>query len=306
MRILITGITGQVGGALVARLQDFETIIPANRSVINLAEPDSIAERLDALAPDLIVNSAAYTAVDRAEDETAIAMLVNGIAPGVIADWAAQRQVPLIHFSTDYIFNGKGARPWREEDPPEPLSIYGTSKLAGEDNIRQAGGRHLIIRTSWVYAARGTNFLRTIARLSAERTELRIVNDQVGAPTSAAMIAEATARMIEGGVDSLRLQMEQTDGCVHVAASGEASWYQFAESIVTGLKARGVKLATQRLIAISSGDYPTKALRPNNSRLDLSRLTGVFGITMPHWDVGLARELDILTRQLNTSSAGPR
>ena len=194
-------------------------------------------------------------------------------------------------------------RPWREEDQPEPLSIYGTSKLTGEANIREAKGPHLIIRTSWVYAANGTNFLRTIARLAAERQELRIVNDQIGAPTSAAMIADATTRMIEGGYDSLRRQMQQAAGCVHVAASGEASWFQFAQSIIAGLKTRGVRLATERILPIKSEDFPTKAQRPRNSRLDLNRVRDIFGIVMPSWEIGLARELDILAGELNAAAA---
>ena len=185
MRIVVTGVTGQVGRALVTPLAQLGTVVPADRSVLNLAEPATLAGALDHLAPDLIVNPAAYTAVDRAEDERDLAFTINGEAPGVIAEWAARREVPLVHFSTDYVFNGQGETPWREDSPTGPLSAYGESKLAGEEAIRAANGAYLIVRTSWVYAAQGANFLRTIARLARERTELKIVADQIGAPTSA-------------------------------------------------------------------------------------------------------------------------
>ncbi len=175
MRILVTGVTGQVGGALVARLPPCATVLAADRCVLDLAQPQAIGATLDRLMPDIIFNPAAYTAVDKAEDEPELALRVNAEAPGVMARWAAARDVPLIHFSTDYVFNGSGERAWREDDAPEPLSVYGATKLAGETAIRDAGGASLIVRTSWVYAAEGKNFLRTIARLARERAELRIV-----------------------------------------------------------------------------------------------------------------------------------
>jgi dTDP-4-dehydrorhamnose reductase len=182
MRILLTGVTGQVGAALRASLETLGSVVAADRNLLDLSRPELLAAALDRTAPELVVNRAAYTAVDRAEDERELAFRVNGEAPGVIARWAAGRGVPLVHFSTDYVFDGSGERPWREDDPTGPLSAYGASKLAGEDAIRSAGGPHLIIRTSWVCAAVGSNFLRTIARLTRERRELRIVADQVGAP----------------------------------------------------------------------------------------------------------------------------
>ena len=185
MRVLVTGVTGQVGGALVARLHGEATIVAADRAALDLAAPHAIPHALDRMAPDIIINPAAYTFVDEAEDERELAMRVNGQAPGAIARWAAARAVPFIHFSTDYVFDGSGAKPWREDDPARPLSAYGASKLAGENEIRAAGGCSLIIRTSWVYAAQGDNFLRTIMRLAQERKELRVVADQIGAPTSA-------------------------------------------------------------------------------------------------------------------------
>ena len=298
MRILITGVTGQVGGALIGRLEGLGTIIAADRTTLDLAWPDRIEDALQELAPELIVNPAAYTAVDKAEDETNIAMVVNCAAPGAIARWAAKNDVPLIHFSTDYVFNGAGERPWREDDIPAPLSVYGASKLAGENEINAAAGCSLIVRTSWVYSARGTNFLRTIARLARERAELRIVADQVGAPTSAALIADALGQMIEGGLGNLRNRIATARGYVHLAASGETSWHVFAQAIIDGLRARGAKLAVERVIPIRTDDYPTKARRPHNSRLCLARLHQVFGISPLEWECALAPELDVLRSEM--------
>jgi dTDP-4-dehydrorhamnose reductase len=298
MRILVTGVTGQVGGALVARLNGLGTVVPANRAMLDLTQSAGLARALDDLAPDLIVNPAAYTAVDKAEDERELAMQVNGNAPGALARWAAQRGIPLIHFSTDYVFDGSGERPWREDNTTGPLSVYGASKLAGENAIRDAGGSFLIVRTSWVYAAYGANFLRTIAHLARERDELRIVADQIGAPTSAALIADAVANIIAEGAEKLRTKCAAADGLVHLAAAGEASWYDFASSIVVGLRSRGISLAVKRILPIRTDQYPTRATRPHNSRLNLDRLKRILGITPPPWDVALAVELDELAREL--------
>jgi dTDP-4-dehydrorhamnose reductase len=235
MRVLVTGVTGQVGGALVARLRDEATIIAADRAALDLAAPHAIPAALDRMAPDIIINPAAYTAVDAAEDERELAMRVNGKAPGAIARWAAARAVPFIHFSTDYVFDGSGTKPWREDDPARPLSAYGASKLAGENEIRAAGGCFLVIRTSWIYAAHGDNFLRTIMRLAQERQELRVVADQIGAPTSAPLIADAVADILSVGVENLRRRFAQVGGLVHLAARGETSRYGFAGAIVGGV-----------------------------------------------------------------------
>jgi dTDP-4-dehydrorhamnose reductase len=298
MRILVTGVTGQIGGSLVARLPQSATVLAADRNVVDLAAPQAIARTLDRLAPDLIFNLAAYTAVEKAEDEPDLAMRINADAPGAMARWAAARDVPLIHFSTDYVFDGSGERAWREGDVPRPMSVYGVSKLAGENKIRNADGRFLIVRTSWVFAAEGRNFLRTIARLALERTELRIIADQIGAPTSAALIAEAVAGMLSEGTDTLRELCARAGGLVHLSASGQTSWYGFACAIVEGLKARGVALAVERIAPITTEDYPTRAIRPRNSRLDLTRLQNIFGITPPSWQTALSPELDRLAREL--------
>jgi dTDP-4-dehydrorhamnose reductase len=304
MRILVTGATGQVGGSLVARLSASATVLAADRSVLDLAEPHTIIGTLDRLAPDIVFNPAAYTAVDKAEDEPELAMRINAEAPGAMARWAAARNVPLVHFSTDYVFDGSGERAWREDDAPQPLSVYGATKLGGENAIRNAGGTFLIVRTSWVYAAEGKNFLRTIAQLAGERSELRIVADQIGAPTSAALIGDAVAGMLSEGLESLRERCAGAGGLVHLAASGETSWYGFACAIVEGLKARGVAVAAKRIVPIASADYPTKARRPQNSRLDLSRLQSIFGIAPPPWQNALSPELDRLARELTATNGG--
>ena len=302
MRILVTGTSGQVGGALAERVVSHGTLISADRALLDLTYPERLSAQLDDLAPDIIINPAAYTAVDKAETERDLAMTVNAAAPGVLARWAAKHDVPLVHFSTDYVFSGIGERPWREEDAPRPLSVYGASKLAGENEIRAAGGCFLIVRTSWVYAAKGKNFLRTIGRLAQQRRELRIVADQVGAPTSATLIAASIDGMIAGGLDRLRTSFAQANGVVHLAAAGETSWFGFASVIVERLRSRGVSLAVEEIIPIRTDEYPTPAERPHNSRLDLTRLRQIFAISPPYWQSVLSPELDQFARELVVGS----
>jgi dTDP-4-dehydrorhamnose reductase len=298
MRILLTGAGGQVGGALLPRLQKLGAVVAVDVDTLDFTKPDDLAIALDRLEPDLIINPAAYTAVDKAETERDLAMVVNATAPSIIARWAAPRAVPLIHFSTDYVFSGEGERPWREEDAGMPLSVYGATKLAGDAAVRAAGGPSLILRTAWVYAAQGKNFLRTIARLAGERTELRIVADQIGAPTTAALLADSVTTMVRDGLDHLRERCGAAQGLVHLTASGETSWHGFACAIVEGLRARGVALAVERIIPIRTEEYSTPARRPRNSRLDLTRLHNVFGLTPPAWQSALAPELDALAAEL--------
>jgi len=291
MRILLTGASGQVGGALRGPLSGMGTVVTLDRSQLDLSLPDSIPRVLSKVAPDLIVNPAAYTAVDRAEDEVEIAYRVNAAAPGKIAAWASTRDIPLIHFSTDYAFDGSGQRPWREQDPTGPLSVYGASKLAGEVAIREAQGPHLIVRTSWVYAAEGTNFLNTIIGLSRERSELRIVADQIGAPTPARVIARIVTTILEQCRSDMRARFAHAEGVINVATSGETSWHGFATAIVDRLKARGNRLQIASIVPVRTQDYPSKARRPHNSRLDLSRLSRQFGIVPPAWEDALSTEL---------------
>ena len=240
----------------------------------------------------MIVNPAAYTAVDRAEDEPELAFFVNGEAPAAIARWAAARKAPVLHFSTDYVFGGGGERPWREDDATAPLSVYGISKLKGEQALRAAGGPHLIVRTSWVYHRTGTNFLRTIARLAAERDGLRIVADQIGAPTSAAMIGATLTDLLRKFGGDFSALATAAGSTLHLAASGTTSWHDFATAIVAGLKARGRPVRATSIVAIKTAEFPTKAVRPLNSRLDLSRISALLGRPMPSWQSGLELELD--------------
>jgi len=292
MRILLTGATGQVGGALRPLLAARHEVIAPRSGEFDLSRPDKLQVVLDQVAPDLIVNPAAYTAVDRAEDEVDLAMTINGLAPGEIARWASGRGVPLLHFSTDYVFDGGGEKPWLETDACAPLSAYGRSKLVGEDAIRAAGGHYLILRTAWVFASQGANFMRTMIRLAREREEMRVVADQFGTPTSASSIAAAASQILAGGADNLHEHFARAGGLIHLTNSGATSWHGFASAIVTGLRARGVPLKVGEVLPIATADYPTKALRPANSRLDISRLAKVFGIIPPTWEDALALELD--------------
>jgi dTDP-4-dehydrorhamnose reductase len=293
MRILLTGTTGQVGGALCAPLANLGTVIAVNRSQLDLSRPEAISEALDHLKPDLIVNPAAYTAVDRAEAERLLAFRVNADAPRAMAIWAARHKVPLVHFSTDYVFDGSGKTPRLEDDEPAPLSTYGASKLAGEAAIRAANGEHLIIRTSWVYANQGQNFMLTIVRLAAERQELRIVSDQFGAPTSARVIADAVVKILGLTRTGARFSSE-FNNVINVVTSGETSWHGFATAIVAGLKNRGIDIEAERVVPIGTDEYPTRATRPRNCRLDLGRLNGIFGIKTLSWREALEVELDEL------------
>ena len=298
MRILLTGSSGQVGGALRPLLKEGGMVIAPSRGAFDLSKPETLAEALDRFKPDLIINPAAYTAVDRAEDERELALLVNAKAPAAIAEWSARHRVPLIHFSTDYVFDGSGDKPWREDSSTGPLSVYGASKLAGDLAIQAAGGPHLIARTSWVYDAGGANFLRTITRLAGERKELRIVADQTGAPTTANTIADAVSRIVLSNASDLSALLARHGGVVNLACAGETSWHGFATAIVGGLKSRGVRLAAEMVTPIATADFPTKARRPGNSRLDLSQLRERFGWTPPTWQDALSTELDsLVTRQ---------
>lgn len=292
MRILLTGSSGQVGGALLPRLGQRHTIIAPASGDFDLSKPDTLAAQLDAIGPDLIVNPAAYTAVDRAEDEPARTMLINGEAPGVLARWAAPRRVPMVHLSTDYVFDGHGDSAWREDDPTGPLSVYGRSKLAGEHAVRDAGGAHLVVRTAWVYAATGSNFMRTMIRLAGERDSLRVVADQWGTPTSANTIATALADIIGQGEADLAAAFARAKGLVHLTNSGTTSWHGFAVAILQGLRSRGASPKATEVVPIASEDYPTKAKRPANSRLDLSRLKEAYGLEPSSWESALSCELD--------------
>lgn len=285
-RILVTGKNGQVGWELQRSLQCLGEVIAVDRGQFDLAQPETLTGRLDELAPDVIVNAAAYTAVDKAESEEALATRVNGDSPGVMAAWAARRGALMLHYSTDYVFDGRGERPWTEDDVPAPLSAYGRSKLAGEQAIRAGGVDYLILRTSWVYASRGRNFLSTMIRLAADRDELRIVNDQWGAPTSARLIADTTAQVIAHAVRE-RAESRFRPALVHLTARGATSWHGFACAIIESARTRDQTLRARSIVPIASSEYPTPARRPANSRLDFTALEQRFGLRMPNWQTGL-------------------
>lgn len=285
MKVLLLGGSGQVGGQLRAALARLgEVVVPDRSAGWDLADPTDLAARVEQLAPEVIVNAAAYTAVDRAEAEPALAHRINAEAPAALAAAARSLGAWLVHYSTDYVFDGRGSRPWREDDPTGPLGVYGQSKLAGERAIQARHARHLILRTSWVHGPQGGNFIRTLLRLAGERTTLSVVDDQVGAPTAAPLIAEVTAQAIE------RLHTApDLAGIYHLAAAGEASWWDVARLALAEARAHGAALRSspQDVRPISTEQYPTPARRPLNSRLDTRKIREAFGLTLPPWQDGV-------------------
>lgn len=288
LRILISGQHGQVSQALQQHLQSMGELIVLGRDQLDLSQPESIRPVVRDIKPDLIINAAAHTAVDQAESEPDLAFAINATSPGVFAEEAAALGVPLIHYSTDYVFDGSKAGAWVEADTPNPLGVYGNSKLAGERAIAAAGGRHLILRTSWVYSLTGRNFLLTMQRLLQEREKLSIVADQIGAPTWAGTIAASTGALIERWRDGA----PGAWGVYHLTASGETSWFGFAEAIGQQLINTGKPCAA--LEPIASSAYPTPAARPLNSRLDCSLLQRQWGVSQPDWHDAL---LECLAQQ---------
>jgi len=280
--ILLTGKNGQVGWELQRTLQAIGKVTAVGHAELDLADAAAVDRKLDETRPDIIVNAAAYTAVDKAESEPDLAHAVNAAAPSLLAQWAARNGALLIHYSTDYVFDGAKAAPYAESDPTHPLGAYGRSKLAGEAGVRAAGCDHLVFRTSWVYAARGANFLRTMLRLAAEREELRVVDDQVGAPTWARLIAEATALALRQALAERRHGRFKS-GLFHLACAGETSWHGFASAIVEGRQG----LRVQRVTPITTAEYPLPAPRPANSRLDTGAFRARFGLALPDWREGL-------------------
>ena len=281
MKILITGQHGQVSQALQAHLQGLGELMVLGSKQLDLAKPDQIHEQIRAHRPDLIINAAAHTAVDQAESEPDAAFAINAIAPGILAQEAKALGIPLIHYSTDYVFDGSKPAPYTEADTPNPLSVYGQSKLAGEQAIAAAGGQYLILRTSWVYSNQGKNFLLTMQRLLQEKPQMRIVADQIGAPTWAGTIAGSTRALIERWLAGEAGEW----GIYHLTAQGETSWFGFAQAIGEHLHTDGKACA--ELEAIPSSAYPTPAMRPLNSRLDCSRLQQQWHVSQPHWQDAL-------------------
>ncbi len=293
MKILLFGKGGQVGWELQRSLAPLGELIAldadSQQPCGDFTRLDDIAQSVRTIAPDVIVNAAAYTAVDKAENEPALARTINALAPGILAQEARKLGSWLIHYSTDYVFDGSGSKPWLETDPTAPLSVYGSTKLAGEEAIRAAGCHHLIFRTSWVYAARGGNFARTMLRLAQERERLTVIDDQIGAPTGADLLADVTAHAIRTA-----RQRPELSGLYHLAAAGETSWHGYACFVLDHARQAGIELkaATENVLPVPTSAFPLPARRPLNSRLDTGKLQTTFDLHLPLWQTGVARMLD--------------
>jgi dTDP-4-dehydrorhamnose reductase len=286
-RIVVLGAGGQLGRALVALLG--ESCIALDRGRADLSEPAALPGILESHAPSAVINAAAYTMVDRAETEVELASTINGEAPGAIARWCAEHEIPVVHFSTDYVFPGDGVKPWSETDAVAPLNAYGASKLAGERAIAEAGGRALIFRTSWVYDATGRNFFTTMMRLMSERTTLSVVADQHGAPTYAPHLAVAAIAALERASAATVFP----SGLYHLCNAGETTWHGFVCAIRDEALERGIELAVEEIIAITSEEYPVPATRPANSRLNTNKAQQILGVSLPDWREGLTECMTI-------------
>lgn len=294
MKILLLGGNGQVGFELKRSLASLGELTVTTRTgalpdggvceALDICATQTLAPLIERVAPDIVVNATAYTAVDLAEDEPQLAFLANAEAPGELARLCAARGASLVHYSTDYVFDGTSRVPYREDDATAPLGVYGASKLAGEQRIQSSGAHHLILRTAWVYATRGGNFLRTMLRVGSEREELRVVADQHGCPTPAWLIADVTAEILRQGPGS--------SGIRHLVASGETTWFGFAETIFEEALARGLIARRPRVVPIATEDYPTRARRPAYSVLDTTALRGEYRLFLPHWRQALATTVD--------------
>ena len=293
-RFLITGANGQLGFELQRALAPLGVVIATDRHACDLSNPDSIRAAVRAAKPDVILSAGAYTAVDKAESEPDLARAINATAPGILGEEAAKLGALVIHYSTDYVFDGTKPSAYREEDATNPLGVYGKTKLEGENALAASGADHLIFRTSWVFGAHGKNFIKTILRLASSRDELRIVADQFGAPTGAALLADASThiatRYLRDGRENFPF------GLYHLAASGETSWHGFAQHIVAKAAAANtpLKASNDRILPIPAAEYPTTAARPANSRLDTSKFRTAFGLHLPDWTHGVDQVLDVL------------
>jgi len=298
MNILLLGKNGQVGWELQRSLTPLGTLTACDFDSpgdlkADFSQPESLLPLLQGVRPTVIVNSAAHTAVDKAESEPDLARAINATAPGVLARWCADNGCTLVHYSTDYVFDGSGDKARDEDARTAPLSVYGTTKLEGEQLVQASGCSHLILRTSWVYAARGGNFAKTMLKLAAERDQLKVISDQIGAPTGAELLADVTAHTLRA------LQSQpQLAGTYHCVAGGETSWHGYAQHVIEWARAHGhpVRVARDAIAALPTVDYPTPAKRPLNSRLATTRLQAAFGIQLPQWQAGVERMLaEVLT-----------
>lgn len=291
MRLLVTGSAGQVGSEVVRRMQGRAEVIAHDRRTLDLAQPDQIVARVREARPDVIVSAGAYTAVDLAEKEAALAHQVNGVAPGILADEAKRLGAVLIHFSTDYVFDGTKDSPYVETDATSPVNAYGASKLAGERAIAATGCAHATLRTSWVYGPHGKNFMLTMLRLAATRDELRVVDDQRGAPTSSLQLGHLTRELVDNELEAIRAK----SGVYHATAAGATTWFGFAQAIFEAVaRRRGAGFRTPRLVPIPSSEYPTPARRPANSVLSNERLAAQLGVRLGDWRSALEEAVSAL------------
>jgi dTDP-4-dehydrorhamnose reductase len=289
MKILLLGKNGQVGWELQRALRPLGQLIALDRSgegslVGDLTDLIGLGRTISDLKPDIVINAAAYTSVDKAESEPALARRINAEAPAMLAECMAKIGGWLMHYSTDYVFDGSGRQPWCEEQHPAPLNIYGQTKFEGEVGIQASGCKHLIFRTSWVYALRGSNFAKTMLRLAGEREQLRVIDDQIGAPTSAELIADISAHCLR-----MACRQPETSGIYHLAAAGEVSWHGYAEFLIEQARKAGTPLMAKQILAMPTSSYATAAQRPLNSRLDCTKLLNTYGLHLPQWQTGVQR-----------------
>lgn len=292
MKLLLFGKNGQVGWELQRSLAPLGEVIALNYDSAEMCgdftDLDGLASTVRTVKPDVIVNAAAHTAVDKAESEPELARTINALAPGVLAQEAKRANVLLVHYSTDYVFDGSGDKPWKEDDATAPLNVYGSTKLEGEQRIQASGCRHLIFRTSWVYGARGGNFAKTMLRLAGERENLSVINDQIGAPTGADLLADISAHAI-------RTVSQQPDlsGLYHLAAAGETSWHGYASFVIDYARRNGIalKVAPDSIKPVPTSSFPAPARRPHNSRLNCAKLCDTFNVNLPQWQAGMMRML---------------
>lgn len=290
MNILLFGKTGQVGWELQRALAPLGHItaldVHSEDYCGNFSNPDGVAETVRRIKPDVIVNAAAHTAVDKAESEPELAQLLNATSVAAIAKEAARIGAWVVHYSTDYVFPGNGEKAWKESDEPYPQNVYGRSKLAGEKALQAHCANHLIFRTSWVYALKGNNFAKTMLNLAKDRDELSIISDQIGAPTGAELLADCTAHALR-----IAMQRPETAGVYHLAASGATTWYDYAKFVFSEAENAGVMLSVKKINPIPTSSYPTPACRPKNSRLDTTKFHQTFGLVLPPWNIGVKRML---------------